>query len=99
MPGGTRGGPGLVIVVVVMVVLALAVEPTLPIEGSVAIIPLRTVDDDVVVVAVMVAVDMGAAPPIEIAAVVLGRRRGGGEDQGCGEKGWNVGAHGLFLVG
>ncbi|MCJ2010778.1 hypothetical protein [Methylobacterium sp. J-092] len=74
------GASIIVVMMMVVVVLALAVEPTLPIEGSVAVIPMRTVDDDVVVVAVMVAVDMGAASPIEIAAVVLGRRRGGSED-------------------
>ena len=71
-----------IVVVVVMVVPTLIVEPTLAIVRPVTVTPMSTVDDNIVVVTVMVAVDMDvAATPVEIAAVVLRRRGGGSQDQ------------------
>ncbi|TXM79473.1 hypothetical protein FV220_20315 [Methylobacterium sp. WL19] len=82
-----------------MVVSALAVEPALAIVRPVAVIPVRSVDDDVVMVAMVVAIDMDVAAPVEVAAVVLGGRRGRGEDQADGDQGRNADTHGSFLKG
>jgi hypothetical protein len=92
-------GRASIVVVVVMVVPALAIEPTLPIEGPVAVVPMRTVDDDVVMVAVVIAVDVDVASPVEVAAVVLGGRRGRGEDQAGCDQGRDADTHGSFLKG
>ncbi|KQO85920.1 hypothetical protein ASF32_09545 [Methylobacterium sp. Leaf91] len=93
-------GRTLIVVVVMVVVPALAVVPTFPVERPVAVIPMRTVDDDIIVVAMMVAVDVDVpAAPVEVAAIVLGGRGGRGQDQADGDQGWNANSHGSFLKG
>ncbi|ARO54087.1 hypothetical protein B2G69_07975 [Methylorubrum zatmanii] len=80
--------------VVVMVVAALVVDRPLLVTGTVP------VDDNVVVVTVMVAVDVHvAAAPVEVAAVILGGRHRRREDQDRGDQGWNAGSHGSFPRG
>jgi hypothetical protein len=89
----------IIVVMVVMVVPWLAVEPALAVVGAVSVVTVGTVDDDIVVVAVVVPVDVDVAAPVEVPAVVLGGRGSRRQDQGDGNQGWNANSHGSFLKG
>jgi hypothetical protein len=84
----------IVVVVVMMVVPALVVDRPLLVAAAMAMY------EDVVIIAVVVAVDMDvAAVPVEVTPIILCRRCGRDEDQGCGDQDWNAGSHGSFPHG
>ncbi|CAM3145817.1 hypothetical protein JHFBIEKO_0217 [Methylobacterium mesophilicum] len=83
-----------------VMMMPFAVKAALAVKCAVAIVVAGTVDDHVVVIAVVVPVDVNvAAAPVKVATVILRGRGRRGQNQANGDQGWNANRHVLILKG